>query len=85
MPAKTKLSKIHDYFCTYYNASELKELMQPSKGKQIKFTVLMSTYYSLRRNGIIGIKWSAIDFIYKTLTIRHTVVEYSLEGKIVRG
>lgn len=36
----------------------------------------------MRREEIIGLKWSAIDFDKKTISIRHTVVEYSLDGKV---
>lgn len=34
----------------------------------------MGAYYGLRRSEILGLKWSAIDFTKKTLTINHTVV-----------
>ena len=34
----------------------------------------MGAYYGLRRSEILGLKWSAIDFQKKTVTINHTVV-----------
>lgn len=34
----------------------------------------MGAYYGLRRSEILGLKWSAIDFEKKTITINHTVV-----------
>ncbi len=34
----------------------------------------MGAYYGLRRSEILGLKWSAIDFEKKTVTINHTVV-----------
>lgn len=34
----------------------------------------MGVYYGLRRSEILGLKWSAIDFRKKTVTIDHTVV-----------
>lgn len=34
----------------------------------------MGAYYGLRRSEILGLKWSAIDFSKKTITINHTVV-----------
>ncbi len=34
----------------------------------------MGAYYGLRRSEILGLKWSAVDFEKKTLSIKHTVV-----------
>lgn len=34
----------------------------------------MGAYYGLRRSEILGLKWSAIDFEKKTISINHTVV-----------
>lgn len=34
----------------------------------------MGAYYGLRRSEILGLKWSAIDFAKKTVSINHTVV-----------
>lgn len=34
----------------------------------------MGAYYGLRRSEILGLKWSAIDFHSKKITINHTVV-----------
>lgn len=34
----------------------------------------MGAYYGLRRSEILGLKWSAIDFDHKTVTINHTLV-----------
>lgn len=34
----------------------------------------VGAYYGLRRSEILGLKWSAVDFSKKTITINHTVV-----------
>lgn len=36
--------------------------------------VFVGAYYGLRRSEILGLKWSAIDFKKKTVSINHTVV-----------
>lgn len=36
--------------------------------------VFMGAYYGLRRSEILGLKWSAVDFTKKTISIQHTVV-----------
>lgn len=35
----------------------------------------------LRRSEVLGLKWSAIDFENKTITIKHTIVEVKIKGK----
>lgn len=37
----------------------------------------MGAYYGLRREKICDLKWSTVDFQYKTITIKHTVTETS--------
>ncbi len=34
----------------------------------------MGAYYGLRRSEILGLKWNAIDWERKTISIQHTVV-----------
>lgn len=81
---KVRLPKVQEFIGHYYNREELINLLECVRGKQIEFAVLMATYYGLRRSEIVGLKWSAIDFDYKTIFINHTVTEYSCEGKLVR-
>lgn len=79
---RVRLPKIEPYIGDYYNADELKKLFEVVEGKRIEFPVLMAAYYGLRRSEIVGLKWSAIDFCYKTISIRHTVTEFSFDGKV---
>lgn len=67
-----------------YNDDELKALFKAAKGQRIEFAVLLGSFYGLRREEVVGLKWSAIDFDRKTITINHTVTEYTLKGKVVR-
>ena len=41
----------------------------------------MAAFYGLRRSGVMGPRWSAIDFEGNTLTVDHTVVQYRSDGK----
>lgn len=68
---------------SYYNREELIHLFQCIKGQPIEFAVLMAGYYGLRRSEIIGLKWSAVDFDYKTITIKHVVSECRIDGKLL--
>lgn len=48
--------------------------MELIKITPIELPVIIAGVYGLRREEIIGIKWNAIDFKAKTLTIRHTII-----------
>lgn len=65
------------------NSEELKELFRIVRGTKIEFPVIMAAYYGLRRSEIVGLKWSAVDFNYKTIQIRHTVTNSVTDGKYV--
>mgnify|MGYP004689760569 CR=1 FL=1 len=62
--------------------------MEIIKNTTIELPVIIAGVYGLRREEVIGIKWNAIDFKAKTLTIRHTVgvvklmVSHNLFSKI---
>ena len=51
------------------------------RGDPIELGVILAAFYGLRRSEAIGLKWDAIDFEQKTLTIRHTVTEVCINGK----
>lgn len=66
----------------YYNDREIVNLLEKVKGLKIEFAVIMAVYYGLRRSEILGLKWEAIDFEDKTITIKHTITEIKENGKV---
>lgn len=50
--------------------------MEIIKTTPIELPVIIAGVYRLRREEVIGIKWNAIDFKAKTLTIRHTYKKF---------
>jgi hypothetical protein len=52
-------------------------------GDPIRMPVLLTAYYGLRRSEVLGLKWSAIDFTDKTISVRHKVLEDDEEKKLV--
>lgn len=68
----------------FYPQQEIYHLFNTVKDQLIEFAVMAAAFYGLRRSEIIGIKWSCFDFINKTFTIDHTVVEVTLNGKLLR-
>lgn len=69
------------YAASTYNGKELEGLFAIVKGKKIELAVILGAFYGLRRSEVVGLKWDAIDFERKTLTIKHTVTEVTLDGK----
>ena len=64
-----------------YNQEELEQLFEIVKGDPIELAVILGAFYGLRRSEVVGLKWSAIDFKQKIITIRHTVTQVTLDGK----
>lgn len=64
-----------------YNEKELEQLFAAVKDDPIELGVILAAFYGLRRSEVVGLKWSAIDFEKKTITIRHTVTQVCVEGK----
>lgn len=78
---KVELPKIEKYVGNYYNAAQLDQMFKVFKGDPAEFGVITASFYGLRRSEILGLKWDAIDFDQKTITIRHTVTEAWMNGK----
>ena len=66
-----------------YKAEELEKLFTAVKGNNLELGVILAAFYGLRRSEVVGLKWDAIDFERKTITIQHTVVQTTLNGKEV--
>lgn len=71
------------YHAAIYNDQELDTLFKIVKGKKIELAIILGAFYGLRRSEVVGLKWDAIDFERKTLTIKHTVTEVTLDGKVL--
>ena len=63
-----------------YSAEELEQLFTAIQGDPAEFAVIMAAFYGLRRSEIVGLKWDAIDFENKKISIQHTVVGVKIDG-----
>lgn len=70
--------KKEPYVSSYYNGEELDTLFKVSKGDPMELEIILAAFYGLRRSKIIGLKWDAIDFKRKTISINYTVTEVNL-------
>ena len=63
-----------------YSAEELEQLFTAIQGDPAEFAVIMAAFYGLRRREIVGLKWDAVDFENKKISIQHTVVGVKIDG-----
>ena len=66
---------------SFYDKKEINTLFDIIQGHPLEVAIKLAAFYGLRREEIIGLKWTAIDFENNTLTIQHTVTKCNLDGK----
>lgn len=64
-----------------YTIAELNTLIEASKGTTLEPCIMLAVYLGLRREEVLGLKWSDVDFINNVVYIRNTVVTEG--GKIL--
>lgn len=58
----------------YYNKEELEKLFTYTDQTPISLAVRVAAYYGFRRSELLGLRWQSIDFINKTITIEHKIL-----------
>ena len=64
-----------------YSQEELEKLFECAKGTNLELGVILVAFYGLRREEVCGLKWNAVDFDRKTITIKSVVTEAMVDGK----
>ncbi len=77
---KVELPKKNKHIANFYNEEELKTLLKNCIGSEIEIIVLIASWFGLRRGEIIGLRWSAIDFDNKVLSVVGTVKDKGISG-----
>lgn len=67
------LPSVPRYEAHFYDEQQLQTLLQAAKGDPLYSMIQLAMIYGLRRSELLGLKWDSIDFVRKTMTIRHTV------------
>ena len=67
--------KSQQFIGNYYNADEIKHLLEVAHDDELYIVIMMAAYYGLRRSEVLGLKWSAIDFTSKQVHVRHKVLD----------
>lgn len=53
--------KPQKYTAAYFDAEQVKRLLQKAVGVDIEPVIVLCTYYGLRRSEVLGLKWSAVS------------------------
>ena len=70
---KVEKPKVLPYIVSYYDDVTLNILFDKLRGTKMYLPVLLAAFYGLRRSEVLGLRWSAVDFRQKTISICHTV------------
>jgi len=70
----------------HYSETEMRLLFDAARGDPLETAITLAAYYGLRRSEVLGLKWDAVDFKGKTISVRHKVIEMTEGGKcLIRG
>lgn len=64
----------------YYKQDQIKVALQKIRGSSIEAAVVLAANFGLRRQEVMGLKWSALDLDKGSLTVRHTVTRVNGEN-----
>lgn len=59
---------------SFYSMDQTKKLFKAIHGHRLEDLIVLTTLYGLRKSEVLGLKWDAIDFENKRVTIKRTVV-----------
>lgn len=56
---------------SYYDKNEMKKFFRAIKGHPLEVPLTLAAYYGFRRSEVLGLRWDAVDFEHKRITINH--------------
>jgi len=75
--------KKNRYQAAHYTEAEMLALFKVIEGDSLELPIKIAAYYGLRRSGVLGLKWEAVNFQEKTLAINHKIIEAKVDGRFV--
>ncbi|MEG1878073.1 MAG: site-specific integrase [Pseudoflavonifractor sp.] len=75
------LPKKEKFIGSFYDKNEINKLFEVSKGTKLELPIQFATFYGLRREEVLGLKWDAFDFERDTFIVQHTRTVTSIDGK----
>ena len=80
---KVERPKKNVFHGNFYSEDEMMTLFNVISGDPLELCVKIAAYYGLRRSEVLGLRWDAISFERKTISISHKVIEAEVDGKFV--
>ncbi len=80
---RVKRPKKNKHISSFYTKEEILTLLDIAKDDPIYIPIVLSACYGFRRSETLGMRWSAIDFENKTITVNHKVTELTENGKTI--
>ena len=75
--------KKNTYRAAFYSAEEMLALFEVIQGDPLELCVKIAAYYGLRRSEVLGLRWDAINFKGKSVSVCHKVIEVERDGKFI--
>ena len=79
---KVKRPKVNKFKASFYSIEEIEKLFEVIKEHECRLPIMLTAMYGFRRSEVIGLKWEAIDFNKKLISVQHKVIETKIDGKI---
>ena len=78
---KVDRPKKNSFQPVFLSAEEMQKMFEALRGTKLELPVLVAAFYGFRRGEVLGLKWDAIDFERKTISVIRTVTTITLDGK----
>lgn len=72
------------YEAKYYTNEEMMQLFKAAHGDPLEICIFLAAFYGMRRSEALGVKWSRIDMVNKTITVNHVVTDIYIDGHCQR-
>lgn len=59
---------------SFYDKNEMRKLFEVIKGHELEIPFMLAAYYGFRRSEVLGLRWSAVDFEHKLITVNHKML-----------
>ena len=64
---------------SFYDKNEMKKLFCVMQGHKLEIPFMLAAYYGFRRSEVLGLRWSAVDFEHKLISINHKLIVVGTE------
>ena len=78
---KVKRPKVEKFRASFYDIKEIEKLFEVIQDNECKLPIMLTAMYGFRRSEVLGLKWNAIDFKNKLISVQHKVLETKIDGK----